>query len=102
MIVRRRKGANTFNLAASSGNSAVGGHYEIILEVDMKHTKRTAGRLGGLKTLERHGRDHMQAIGRRGAQVFWQRYHLVPCELSDFAIVERATGRVVNLLYRSW
>lgn len=66
-----------------------------------KLTKRSAGRRGGLATLARHGRQHMQAIGRRGAQVFWRRYHLVPCDLADFAIVERETGKVINLLYQS-
>jgi hypothetical protein len=43
----------------------------------------------------------MSAIGKRGARVFWQRYRLVPCDLADFAIVERATGKPVNLLYNS-
>lgn len=66
-----------------------------------KHTKQSAGRRGGLATLARHGRQHMQTIGRRGAQVFWRRYHLVPCDLADFAIVERSSGKVINLLYQS-
>ena len=29
-------------------------------------TRSEAGRLGGLRTVERHGREHMSAIGRRG------------------------------------
>src|SRR5262249_55520931 len=29
-------------------------------------TRRQAGRLGGLQTLSRHGREHMRAIGRAG------------------------------------
>lgn len=68
----------------------------------MKHTKRSAGSLGGRATLARHGRAHMQDIGRRGARAFWQRYHLEPCGIADFAIVERTTGKVINLLYKSW
>lgn len=29
-------------------------------------TKREAGAMGGRRTFERHGRDHMSAIGKRG------------------------------------
>ena len=60
-------------------------------------TKQAAGQLGGLATLARHGRAHMAAIGRRGAAVFWQRYHLAPVDIAAFAIVERVSGRVVSL-----
>ena len=63
----------------------------------MKHTKQSAGQRGGLATVARHGRQHMQAIGRRGAQVFWRRYHFVPANLSAFAIVARNTGKVIAL-----
>jgi hypothetical protein len=63
--------------------------------------KSQAGRAGGLATYAKHGAQHMSAIGKRGARVFWQRYHLVPCDLADFAIVERATGKTINLLYNS-
>ncbi len=63
----------------------------------MRHTKRTAGKLGGLATVARHGREHMQSIGRRGAAVFWRKYHLVPCDIAAFAIVSRETGRVAAL-----
>lgn len=57
-----------------------------------------AGRKGGNVTFKRYGCEHMQAIGRKGAQTFWRLYKLEPCDLADFAIVERETGRVVNLL----
>lgn len=60
-------------------------------------TKRDAGRLGGLATLAKHGPEHMRNIGRCGAAVFWKRYHLAPVDIAAFAIVERATGRVVAL-----
>ena len=60
-------------------------------------TKRDSGRLGGLATVARHGREHMQRIGRRGAAVFWQRYTLRPVDIAAFAIVARATGRPVAI-----
>jgi len=65
----------------------------------MKLTKQQAGQRGGLATLARHGREHMAAIGKRGARTFWKRYHLSPIGASDFAIVKRDTGEVVNRLY---
>ena len=64
-------------------------------------TKANAGRKGGLATFNKHGAQYMSAIGKRVARVFWQRYRLVPCDLADFAIVERATGKPINLLYNS-
>lgn len=45
------------------------------------HEKRAmAGRLGGLATVRKYGREYMQAIGRRGAA----------------ALVERSTGQIVS------
>jgi len=61
------------------------------------HTKQSAGSLGGRATVARHGREHMQAIGRLGADVFWQRYHLAPVGTSGFAIVSRETNRIITL-----
>ena len=60
-----------------------------------KHTKRQAGRKGGLATVARHGPDHMRQIGKRGARAFWNRYTLRPAGLSDFAIVRRETNEVI-------
>jgi general stress protein YciG len=60
-----------------------------------KHTKQTAGRMGGLATFARHGPDHMRTIGKRGAATFWKRYTMQPAGLSDFAIVKRKTNEVV-------
>jgi len=58
------------------------------------HTKQEAGRLGGLATLARHGSDHFRKIGKKGAAVFWQRYHLAPAGTSGWAIVNRQTNEV--------
>jgi hypothetical protein len=58
------------------------------------NAKRRSGQLGGRATVARYGREHMSRIGRRGAQVFWQRYRLLPAGLSGWAIVERETGKV--------
>lgn len=61
----------------------------------MKHTKQSAGKLGGLATLARHGPDHMRAIGKRGAVAFWKRYTLRPVGTSQFAITNRETKEVI-------
>lgn len=58
-------------------------------------TKAEAGSLGGKKTAERHGRQHMQAIGRKGAQVTWSKYQLIPLPLREFAMVDRVTRKIV-------
>lgn len=60
-------------------------------------TKAQAGRLGGLATVKRYGKDHMQAIGRRGAKTFWRRYTLTPVSIAAFAIIRRDTGQAVAL-----
>lgn len=57
-------------------------------------TKQKAGRLGGLATVKRHGREHMQAIGKRGAETLWRRYRLRPYQLSKWALVDHETGEV--------
>ena len=61
----------------------------------MKHTKQSAGQLGGLATLARHGPEHFKAIGKRGASVFWKLYTMRPVETSQFAITNRETNKVI-------
>jgi hypothetical protein len=58
----------------------------------MKHTKQSAGQIGGRTTVQRYGSQHMSNIGRRGASVTWQRYTLKPVNESQYAMVERSTG----------
>ena len=57
-------------------------------------TKQQAGSKGGRATVERHGRTHMQQIGRKGATVTWQRYHLAPIGQSGWSMVDRKTNQV--------
>ena len=64
----------------------------------MKHTKQTAGALGGRATFARHGRSHMQQIGKAGAAVTWQRYHLSPIGQSGWAMVYRETNEVKTFI----
>ena len=59
--------------------------------------KQQAGSKGGRATVERHGREHMQQIGRRGAEVTWTRYSLSPYGLTQYAMVERATGKIKTI-----
>lgn len=57
--------------------------------------KSEAGRKGGLKTLEKYGREYLSEIGRRGAAALWEKYQLVPVNMTEFAIVDRKTGKIV-------
>ncbi|MCC6568926.1 MAG: hypothetical protein IT315_06790 [Anaerolineales bacterium] len=57
--------------------------------------RREWGRRGGKATVEKHGREHMRTIGKRGASTFWKRYSLRPAGTSDFAIVKRENGEVI-------
>ena len=61
-------------------------------------TKSQAGQLGGLSTYRKYGKKHMRKIGKRGAEVFWSKYHLVPVGTANFAIVNRETGVVIGTM----
>jgi general stress protein YciG len=60
--------------------------------------KREAGKLGGLATFKKHGRTHMQDIGTKGAQTTWTRYSKAPYGLTQYALVERATNKIIRIL----
>ena len=62
-----------------------------------KHTKKSAGQLGGKATVQKHGKEHMQRIGKRGAEVTWSRYSLKPYRTSQYAMVSRETGEIVAI-----
>lgn len=59
-------------------------------------TRKQAGRLGGLATAQKYGRNYMSRIGKRGAETFWRLYKLTPVGLSYFAIVRREDGIVIG------
>ena len=65
---------------------------------DQKHTKQTAGRLGGKATFEKYGREHMQDIGAQGAMTTWTRYIKVPYKQTQYALIDRETGKIVKIL----
>jgi len=58
--------------------------------------KAMAGRLGGLATVRKYGREYMRAIGKRGAAVLWERYSLQPWDTSGWALMERSTGKIIS------
>jgi general stress protein YciG len=60
-------------------------------------TKKQAGQRGGRTTFARHGKQHMQAIGREGARVTWQRFTLKPINQGNYAMVERATNKIIAI-----
>ncbi len=62
--------------------------------------KREAGRLGGLATANKYGSDYMKQIARKGAASFWQRYKLLPASTSNYAIVDRATNKIIS--FTNW
>lgn len=53
---------------------------------------------GGLNLVAKRGREHMQAIGKRGAKTFWRRYTMKPAGQSGWAIVTRDTKQIVNFI----
>jgi hypothetical protein len=57
--------------------------------------KQQAGRKGGHATVAKHGRAHMQKIGKAGAAVTWNRYQLSPV---GWAMVNRETGEVTQFI----
>lgn len=61
-------------------------------------TKKQAGQIGGRATVAKHGREHMQQIGRRGAESTWTRYHLSPVGQSGWAMVDRRTNEVKTFI----
>ncbi len=65
--------------------------------------KQQAGSKGGRVTVQRHGREHMQRIGRKGAATFWKLYRFTPTGLNDFAVIKRDTGEAIAFLSgKSW
>jgi len=54
-----------------------------------KRSRSEAGRMGGQATVMKHGREHMSKIGKLGAATLWQRYRLIPWQLSKFMLVKR-------------
>lgn len=60
----------------------------------MKHTKKTAGSLGGRTTVHRYGRGHMARIGSAGGRATRERYELVPVNVRDFAMVDRRSRKI--------
>lgn len=64
------------------------------LKEDLIEKRREAGRAGGLATLARHGKKHMQKIGRKGAKALHTIYKLIPIAQNDFAMVRRDNGEL--------
>ncbi|MHC4604517.1 MAG: hypothetical protein ACYS6W_14440 [Planctomycetota bacterium] len=56
--------------------------------------KSEAGRLGGLSTLNKYGKDHFSAIGRKGAASTWARYRLCPAGVNGWLMVDRVTNKI--------
>lgn len=56
--------------------------------------RQQAGSKGGRATVAKHGREHMQKIGKRGAAVTWTRYRLTPWKQSQYAMVHRETNEI--------
>lgn len=59
-------------------------------------SKREAGRLGGMATFAKHGREYMQEIGKRGAMKFHETYSLKPYGQYQWAIVRRADSVIIR------
>ena len=59
--------------------------------------KQQAGSKGGRATVAKHGRAHMQKIGKAGANTTWTRYTLKPVNQSQYAMIERATNKIISI-----
>lgn len=68
------------------------------LHESLSRKRAAAGRRGGLSTVAKYGAEHMRAIGRAGARVFWERYRFSPVGTFQFAVVRRETNQVVAFL----
>jgi hypothetical protein len=47
---------------------------------------------------ERYGPDCFKNWGRRGAEIFWEKYMLLPVGFNAFAIINKRSGKIVNWL----
>lgn len=61
-------------------------------------TKKDAGKKGGLSTVQKYGVEYMRRIGKKGAARMHELYELQPVNLTQFAIIHRATGKVVAFI----
>lgn len=57
-------------------------------------TRQQAGSKGGRATVSKHGRAHMQRIGKRGAEVTHSRYSIKPIGQTQYAYVNRETNQI--------
>jgi hypothetical protein len=59
-------------------------------------TKAQCGSLGGKATVAKHGKKYMAELAWKGAIAMHTKYKLVKLGTSDFAIVNRETGRATG------
>lgn len=63
-----------------------------------KLTRKEVASLGGRAVYKKYGSSYMSKIGRLGYIAMLENYSLQPVDLSDFAIISRATGKIVAYL----
>jgi hypothetical protein len=63
----------------------------------LSEKRKAAGRMGGLATVNKHGKEHMAAIGKKGAAALYKKYQLVPAAMTGWALISRETGAVVAI-----
>ncbi len=69
----------------------------LVPEMTRKMTKAEAGRLGGLRTVQKYGRSHMSKIGKKGADALYKKYRLVPFGVGDYALVCKCCDGITAL-----
>lgn len=67
-------------------------------EKKQKLTRAEAGRLGGLATRNKHGRDHFVNIGSLGGQETWNKHNLLPVGISGYAMVRKSDRKIVAII----
>lgn len=63
-----------------------------------KLTRKEVASLGGKAVYKKYGSSYMSKIGRLGFKAMLQKYELQPYSVNDWAIVDRATGKIVAYL----
>ena len=54
----------------------------------------------GVKSfLNKHGSDYFSRIGKLGAKRFWEKYYIMPIELSKWGLYRRDNNEFVNYFY---
>lgn len=64
------------------------------MTAEQREAKKRAGQLGGLATFQKYGRQHFVKLGKLGARSLYAKYSLIPCDLANWCLIDKTTGKV--------